>query len=149
MVTKQLIYTSIAVADPTSTALDVLERAAVFNLSRRITGLLLLDHKAFAQVLEGRDADVDSLMERISADPRHGQVRIVSDYPISARMWPNWPLSIATPTPRNAPIFQRYGITANSGGRTLADLEPALLKALLLEFSEHAMMRRDNSAAAT
>jgi hypothetical protein len=138
---KQLIYTSVGVGDLVETALHVLERAAVFNLSRKITGLLAVDHRSFAQVLEGRRGDVDKLMASIAKDPRHTQVRVIADFPTTVRMWPTWQMSIATTTPRNLPLLQRYGIGPN--GKSLADLEPALLKALLLEFSEHAISRRE------
>lgn len=145
---KQLIYTSTAVGNIACTALQVLERAAVFNLSRRITGMLAVDDHSFAQVLEGRSSDVDSLMARIARDPRHRDLRIVTDVGCVARMWPNWQMGVVAPTPANAPIFKRYGI-GGSGGTTLAKLEPALLKALLMEFSEHAQRRRGESHLTT
>lgn len=142
---KQLIYTSVAVADVVETSLQVLERAAVYNVSRKITGMLAVDHRSFAQVLEGSCADVDRLMSMIAKDPRHTDVRVIADIPTSVRMWPNWQMSIVTPSPSNQILLQRYDIGPKS--KSLVDLDPALLKALLMEFSEYAISRRDSSSA--
>lgn len=143
---KHLMYSSVAVGDSASTALSVLDTAAVFNLSRKITGVLVVAAGSFAQILEGGNAEVDDLYSRIVRDPRHTQVKLVAEYPIGTRMWPAWQMSVAAATERNRPIFARYGIVP---GRSLADLAAPLLKGLLMEFSEHAVAGRASEEAST
>lgn len=139
MAEKQLIYRSSPVGSSAVTVLQVIEFAGVFNLSRRITGALLVDDDAFIQVLEGEASDVDNLMSRIFRDPRHRDVRILFDFPITARMWPSWQMAVIAPTTSNRPILNRFGVGPD--GQSLADLDPILVRALLIELSERARNR--------
>lgn len=140
---KQLIYRSIAVENSAETALQVIERASVFNLSRRITGALLVYDSTFVQVLEGEASEVDNLMGRIFRDPRHREVKVLFDFPTSVRMWPSWQMSVIAPTPSNLPILERFDV--GPGRQSLAELDPILVRALLIELSERARNRAAES----
>ena len=71
---------------------------AILQVSRRrnlrigVTGLLLYDAAHFFQLLEGEDAVVDALFRTILADPRHRDVRVLTEGPIARRAFSSWSL---------------------------------------------------------
>lgn len=70
---------------------DLLRVARRNNQAHDITGLLLYDGRGtFIQVLEGPQAAVDPLYERISADNRHDHVHLLSRQSIKKRSFPDW-----------------------------------------------------------
>ena len=60
------------------------------NERRGITGCLLLAGRCFAQLLEGDRATVQSLARRIVADPRHCEVRVLSEGSRNEREYVGW-----------------------------------------------------------
>ncbi len=60
------------------------------NASRGVTGALLCYDGRFVQVLEGPAAAVQSVYERILADPRHHDVRLLIQGPTSERLFGQW-----------------------------------------------------------
>jgi hypothetical protein len=60
------------------------------NAGRQITGCLLFSGRCFAQVLEGDRADVESLLTRVAADPRHTDIRVLSEGRCSEREYAGW-----------------------------------------------------------
>ena len=55
-----------------------------------VTGLLLAHDGWFLQGLEGPEASVRQLMERIRRDPRHRDVRVISAGPAPSRLFKDW-----------------------------------------------------------
>lgn len=60
------------------------------NARLGITGLLLHQGSSFYGVLEGDRRRVFRLMERIITDPRHRDVQILRESPVSRRRFENW-----------------------------------------------------------
>lgn len=60
------------------------------NRLANITGLLLAHDGWFIQALEGPEADVRQAMERISQDPRHRDVHMISAGPAPSRLFKDW-----------------------------------------------------------
>ena len=139
---KQLIYASMAVGDTATTALAVLERAAVFNVSRRITGLLLVGSHSYAQVLEGGDGEVDDLYGRIQRDPRHTKIRTVSEQAVTQRLWPAWAMHVIAPTESNVRLLQSHGVRFEDH---FPQLTVTRLRSLLYAFSEVALSTRPSA----
>ena len=87
----QLVYISTAPRD-----LDVAE---ILRTSRRnngrdgITGLLYHDGRRFLQALEGDQARVEATFERISLDPRHRAVVVLSRRLIEDREFGPWEMA--------------------------------------------------------
>ncbi|NJL94752.1 MAG: BLUF domain-containing protein [Anaerolineae bacterium] len=52
--------------------------------------MLLYQNGYFMQVLEGEEADVDTLYAKISQDPRHHHVLLVTKEPITERSFGEW-----------------------------------------------------------
>jgi Sensors of blue-light using FAD len=70
------------------------------NAARGITGMLLYGNETFLQVIEGEDAAVDALVERIGADSRHAGVKILARKAVAARQYSDWSMSFERVTPR-------------------------------------------------
>ncbi|TWU47674.1 Blue light- and temperature-regulated antirepressor YcgF [Rubripirellula reticaptiva] len=88
---KQMVYASAAVASFEETELDGLLRLSrSSNQSIGITGVLLFRDRTFFQVMEGPADAVDKLFRRISADPRHCNMIVLSEQEIDSRHFGDW-----------------------------------------------------------
>lgn len=86
-----LLYMSTASREMAPGEIDgMLQRARARNEALCITGALLHYGGRFVQVLEGEPAVVEQCFERISADPRHGEVTRVYSGPLAAPSFPGW-----------------------------------------------------------
>jgi hypothetical protein len=89
-VLSQYLYISTAPTLPREEVDAILATSARNNPARGITGLLLFNGRNFLQLLEGDDFAVTSLMETITADPRHAGVSVLDRRTIQARTCPDW-----------------------------------------------------------
>ncbi|TPG18704.1 BLUF domain-containing protein [Sphingomonas koreensis] len=90
----QLVYVSTAapgVAD--ADVQKILARSRANNARDLLTGLLYFDGKRFMQVLEGTPEALERAYERITADPRHRALVVVSRRTIEAREFGNWAMA--------------------------------------------------------
>lgn len=97
----RLIYVSDAVGVAGESVLvlaDILGASDHNNRRSQVTGLLVSHGGRFLQVLEGARADVDRLMARLAADPRHRNIRVLKDSPIPERTL-TWPMARSPLTP--------------------------------------------------
>lgn len=86
-----LIYVSQASPDTDSDAVeDLLQEATRHNGEHGITGALLSYAGYFLQALEGPDAEIDALFQRIARDRRHRQVVTIARGPVAGRQFPGW-----------------------------------------------------------
>lgn len=60
-----------------------------------VTGALLFNASCYAQVLEGRMADIEAVFERIQRDPRHDNVVVLSLDPVGERGFSAWSMGFA------------------------------------------------------
>jgi hypothetical protein len=92
----QLIYHSIASAEfGVDESLKMLFDARIANSKRDITGMLLYHKGQFLQVLEGDQAVLANLREKIFDDPRHHSVELLACEPIAARSFQSWSMAFA------------------------------------------------------
>ena len=70
--------------------LAILATAREYNHLYGVTGVLLHREGSFFQVLEGHEADVRSVFERISRDSRHERIELLFDETIAEREFPDW-----------------------------------------------------------
>lgn len=70
--------------------LKILDTAHQFNPTQNITGMLLFRNGYFIQALEGEETAVDTLYEKIAADPRHRNVMLVAREATTKRSFGNW-----------------------------------------------------------
>jgi len=108
----QVVYVSSAVGGfgpDELRALLVQSRAK--NAQLGITGILLYQDGNILQVLEGERETVETLVERIEADPRHrGFIRLL-DREIDERGFPDWSMAfrdLADPALRELPGYSAF-----------------------------------------
>ena len=96
---RQVIYISRA-ADGFA-ASELRELAAVAarnNKLQGITGALLFIDNCFIQVIEGEEHSMSDLLAKLEADPRHHDIRIISDHLEESRYFSDWSMGlISTP----------------------------------------------------
>lgn len=94
----QVIYASAATRPFDKTALaDLLESSRIRNAAEGITGMLVYHRGSFLQVLEGPEAPVEALTERIKADPRHGDFKLLLRDFVPQRAFGNWSMAFVDP----------------------------------------------------
>ena len=76
----------------------ILETARRENQSRSLTGLLMFNRNFFLQCLEGGRETVTTTFCKIAADPRHGNVTLISVHQIDARDFPDWTMGYVVST---------------------------------------------------
>ena len=82
----QILYVSTLAPDaPLTTVPDIARLSRVNNKRLDITGLMVFDGQRFCQQIEGSIKMVVNLFERISVDPRHGNVCMVHQGNITTR----------------------------------------------------------------
>jgi len=87
----RLVYASQLLPTTTDRVIDeIVARAAAFNQSQGITGLLAVENGKVCQALEGDAARVDSLYEAIRRDPRHHGVLLMDRRDISGQHFNAW-----------------------------------------------------------
>ena len=92
---KTLTYTSLARLDLLTRDLnDIHEAARHLNALDGVTGLLLFDGVRFLQIIEGSEAAIDALVERLRRDPRHSAFEIRDERLVSQRAFPNWSMEL-------------------------------------------------------
>lgn len=93
----------------------LLRDAKMRNVNRNVTGLLLQIDNRFVQYIEGPRPAVEHLRERIESDPRHRDVQLLFEGPISERLFGDWAM----------------GFSDLSGSSLLQERRSSLLKQVL------------------
>ena len=119
------IYVSDAVGGAATSLLilaEILGESERNNRREGLTSALMRHGGQFLQLIEGRRADIDRLMDRLRLDPRHENLRLLSDTPVSGRQFGDWPMILAELTSEGARLLD---------GDSLDRLSPARAEALL------------------
>ena len=98
----------------------ILTTARRVNKANNVTGALLFTGSGFAQVLEGPREVVERTFDRISADPRHADVTVLSFTPTGRRCFPDWSMGFTArlATDTYDPLAPLLGDTRSSGPRS-------------------------------
>lgn len=87
----QLSYVSSAATEMSpSELLKLLQQCLKNNPPLGVTGMLLYGNGTFLQTIEGDDAVIDQLVDRIAKDPRHTKLQFFSRKPIERRQYSEW-----------------------------------------------------------
>jgi len=87
----QTAYVSRAAETMTQEALlSLLQQCLTNNEARDITGMLLFGNDTFLQVLEGDEAVLDTVVDKIQKDARHSKVHFLYRKPIERRQYEDW-----------------------------------------------------------
>lgn len=103
---RRLIYASAAAGgDQRRDHLDILRQSRANNGLNGISGLLWTDGSVYLQLLEGAPEAVSITFDRIAADPRHRDVRIVSDGIEPERAFGDWVMA-SLPAERDGTVLR-------------------------------------------
>lgn len=88
---RLVVYSAVYLGDSLADDLRrIKEQSQRNNPGRQVTGILLFDRGRFVQAIEGPPDSVASLLERISQDPRAGDVDVLLDLTLAARSFSEW-----------------------------------------------------------
>jgi hypothetical protein len=112
------------------------------NRTVALTGLLLVVQGHFIQALEGNIDEVRSTYARISMDPRHHDLHIISQAPTAQRLFGEWNMCASTLAPSDRAIL---GVLDGMGDFNPQALTDASTQSLLTAVA--AIQRRTALAA--
>lgn len=87
---KQLIYRSQPFGFDNAMLAGILLSARRNNRRDDITGALICRQDLYLQLIEGPEVEIDALYNRIEADDRHVDVRLLLTDEVATRMFPAW-----------------------------------------------------------
>ena len=123
-------YTSLARLDLQSSDLEEIHRSArEQNALDGVTGLLMFNGTHFLQIIEGSEAAIGQLVERLRRDSRHTGFEIRDRRKVDARSFPDWSMELVRV---NASYFQARDTIADR----LPDTVPDAIRARLLRMTE-------------
>lgn len=102
-----------APADIARAIATILATSQANNGKVGVTGALMFNAGWFGQVLEGPQAAVESVFERIQQDDRHGDVSLLAFEPASGRSFENWSMGFVGASVDDA---ARYGAIVGESG---------------------------------
>ncbi len=131
-----VIYISTSTLDEAvaeAEARAIVSTSVVKNRQLRLTGALLFTGRHFAQVLEGCDPALDSLLAKLAKDPRHDNIMVAQRAPIAERRFPNWSMAYFGPS-----LFVERQISRlqNASSSSEHNRATACLSELLFDFAK-------------
>ena len=109
----RLMYASRAAEDLKHEALSaILKKSTAANARHGITGVLCFSGEIFLQVLEGGRSQVSALYNRITADPRHHDVVLLSYEEIAERSFAGWAMGQVNMNMLNPALLLKYSEAA-------------------------------------
>ena len=116
---------------------SILAKSRTNNSTRGITGALLFNGTAFAQVLEGPLAEVEATFEKIQRDLRHDEVAILEAGFVSNREFPEWSMAFAGSAQKELSAFAEFNVQHALDNPPGAAAEiSALLRSLVVQDEE-------------
>ena len=111
--TYQIIYSSASSTPMEQEALDdLLAHAQRGNDQKGITGALVYVDGFFLQILEGEQAGVQRLMQRIAGDVRHETVTVLQEGEITSAAFSDWKMAFVSATPQQ--VAEWAGLSAHT-----------------------------------
>jgi Sensors of blue-light using FAD len=109
----RLMYASRAIEPMRPEALSaIVKKSTSNNPAIGVTGVLCFSGEVFLQVLEGGRNQVSKLYNRISQDPRHADVVLLSYEEISERSFAGWAMGQVNMSRLNAALLLKYSEAA-------------------------------------
>jgi hypothetical protein len=91
---------------------QILRQSRANNARSGVTGLLCTSGGLFIQVLEGGRAAVNTLYNRLAADPRHTEVTLLAYEEISERRFAGWAMGQVNLARLNPAVLLKYSESA-------------------------------------
>lgn len=109
---------------------EILRVARARNVALSVTGALVLYDDWFAQVLEGPEAAVMGLYDKIKRDPRHDRVVVDQSQTVEGRLFGNWAMAlVAEHREPDVPLIATTGgLSQGAPWRVSAEQEKVLTR---------------------
>ena len=131
----QTVYISSARELMDDSSLDkMLADIRVKNAALGVTGILLYVDGNIMQVLEGEQALIDELMQKITIDPRHKGVIVLLREAIHERQFGDWSMAYRSLSNEEAEGFSNFFNKSSSKDEEL--LQASRVKSLLVRFRD-------------
>ena len=116
--------------------LEIGRISSVNNKKIDVTGVLISVRDYFFQVLEGEESIVDELVEKISRDPRHNEINILSsETGCEERLFVDWGMKTVTLSESNDLMLLAIGMMLQNIAQSYSTVgrytQPVLLKYLM------------------
>ncbi|MCJ2015093.1 BLUF domain-containing protein [Methylobacterium sp. J-076] len=112
----------------------ILAASRTNNARVGVTGALMFNDGAFAQVLEGPQKGVEETFERIQRDIRHGDVTVLECRPVDDRAFPGWSMAFVGRSANGRAVWDQLAAESGFDLRRLdGDAVFAMLHGLVLE----------------
>ena len=117
----------------------ILAASQANNAKIGITGALIFNSGIFAQVLEGKQSDIEATFERIQRDPRHGDVQVLAFEPAACRGFPSWSMGYVGNSSEDVNVFGNIAVdTGFDAKRMEGDRIFQIMRDIALEDEAHA-----------
>ena len=118
---------SLAAEEASHEVARIVATSRAYNATVDITGALLFTGTHFAQILEGDEAVVDALLDKLHLDPRHRDILIVQRGPATVRRCSGWNMAYSGSSTGVASYVARaleadVGDARDAAARSLANL---------------------------
>ena len=131
-----IVYRSRAVFPPTDVdLLYLLAHARENNKAANLTGVILYDRGHFFQWIEGTNQSLGKLWNRIRADTRHSEIRILADQEIPVRLFEGWSMQLAHRERHHEGISDSF-VIADAALLDELHLNPGRVPSILASFSK-------------
>jgi blue light- and temperature-responsive anti-repressor len=120
-------------AEISAAVAQILDASQRNNARVGVTGALMFNAGAFAQVLEGPRKGVEATFERIQRDERHGDVTVLQCGPAEARGFETWSMAFVGQSARGQVLWSRlamesgFDVTRMDGDAVFAMLHGLVL----------------------
>ena len=131
-----IVYRSRATYQPTDVdLLYLLAHARERNRIANISGVFLYDRGHFFQWIEGTNQELGKLWNRIRADPRHAEIRVLADQAIPVRLFEDWNMQLAHRSRQHEGISESF-VIADPNVLDDLHLNPNRVPSILASFSK-------------
>lgn len=96
-----LLYVSTSMLPPAQAEAEVaaiVRRCEPRNIARGLTGAIVFTGTHFAQLIEGEEAVVETLLSSLRLDPRHADLTVVDRRDIATRRFASWSVAYSGPS---------------------------------------------------
>jgi ribosomal protein S18 acetylase RimI-like enzyme len=110
----RLIYASRSVSvggDLAEQVRAILVKSIHNNRLAAISGFLVVGEGRFLQVLEGPAGEVEATFQRVSRDPRHGDIVVIAKGPADRRLFRDWNLAQHLLKAADQPLLAELGLS--------------------------------------
>lgn len=80
------------------------------NMGRHLVGVLYYGNGCFFQCLEGEKEDIDRLYASLEHDPRHRDLKILSQHPIEQITFFDWSMKYVSVDPEVQALLKKYNM---------------------------------------